>query len=496
MAEAENNAAMQRAPRLSLESTQIYDAIKEFLEVPVDDNYSDACATFIGKNPLQVLFPLLWFEDCQEKTAEAIQRIFTTRFGAELFRNEKVVEFVLQGLHSEHPFLRQLSLSTFKALQTEEDFLYLAKSPLLAALIGLVQKEDQQEESLMAASIIKRGCAAFSVFCESFLSNTDLLLDHTGPFSLAALAAECAIYHPRGLSKYRRRGCFGDLINRLKGEDILIKLNVLKLLEELCDHDLGYILVTSSKIMSAMLTSLREYNYEATGCLQLIGKMAQNMTKFSQSGQWNRVADLPEVLMHCLKDEAPENVKNVDLDAASAIGWICSLPDELPKYEPHAYVIVQWIWIADTPRKSAALGMVSQMLTLKTERNTVASQTQRNILEKMNSEKQNGLHFVCELCQRPIDEIRFPAFQLITELCSQPWGLPLVYSAPGFFEFLTSRAQDSKVGLEWKYSIIQAMVQNPASKEVLSKEHWSQADAYVKQGVIFTPPIPVVGVEI
>eukprot|EP00493_Phyllostaurus_siculus_P017006 UN17265 len=37
--------------------------------------------------------------------------------------------------------------------------------------------------------------------------------------------------------------------------------------------------------------------------------MAQNMTKFSQSGQWNRVAELPEVLMHCLKDEAPENVK-------------------------------------------------------------------------------------------------------------------------------------------------------------------------------------------
>jgi len=492
MADSAEKAKHTRTARLSLESTQIYDAIKEFLELPLTDDYDIACANFIAKTPLQLIFPLLWLEECQEKTAEAIQKVFSTRFGASLLREKMVVEFILQGIHSQHSFLRLLSLSAFECLQTEEDFVYLSKSPLLPALIGLVQKEDQAEESLKAAGIIKRGCAAFSVFCESFLSNTDLLLDHTGPFSLAALAAECAIFHPRGLSKYRRRGCFGDLVNRLKGEDILIKMNVLKLLEQLCDNDLGYILVTSSKIMSAMLTSLRQYSYEATGCLQLIAKMAQNMKKFSQSGQWHCVTDLPKVLMHCLKEDAPETIQ---IDAANTIGWICSLPEELPKYEPHAYIVVQWIWQADVARRVSALTMVANMLSLKTDLNTPECQIQRNILEKMNSPKQNGIHFVCELSQRPIDDVRFPAFEFLAELCQQSWGLQFVYSGPGYFEFLTSRMQDTKVGLEWKYSVVQAMIKNPSMKDILSGEHQAQADAYVKQGVVFSPA-PAVGIEI
>lgn len=484
-----------RGRNLSVESGEIFDGIAEFLKIPCSKNaeYSAHCRRFLTQFPLQNLFPLLLMEYSSKRTAQAIEQIFFSPLGPHLMRSEKVVEFVLQGLNSsDEEILPIVSLNTFVAFTTEADFVYLATSPLLTALIGLVQNEEQAEISTKAISIIKSGCQKYSTFCEKFLSQTDLLLDACGPFPLAALVAEVAIMHPKGLKKYRRRGHFADLLTRLKGEDVLVKLSVLKLLEELCESELGYTLVTSSKIMESLVQSLREFSYESSGCLELIDKMAEKSHVYTRSGNWNQIESIPQALYDCLEQEQNDIIRQ---NTCVTIGWLCTLSSELGKYKEHACKVIQFIFSSNQELKVAALHGISQLLTSKTELSSPESVIQQNILHHLDDHNSTTVAKITKLCENPIDDIRFAAFRLVVELAQQKWGLEFIVQAPGFLEFLTKRNFDSKVALEWRYSALQHMFKNPSKDQYFSETSLQKIDLYLRQGIFYQEPTPVLATK-
>jgi len=471
--------------KLSVESQDVYVGVKQFLNIPFSrrSGYTSSITTFLKLHDFESIFPLLLHpvKNIREDTAEALRRIFRSSFGSTLMKTKEVTTWVLKGLSEDIVFLRGLSLDAFEAFQTEADFLYLVKSPLMASLIGCVQSDHVTK--MQAAKIIKEGCRKYSSFTEKFLSNTDLLLNYTGPFELAALVAEVATFHPKGLKKYRRRGCFQDLLSRLRvSEDVLMKLATLQLLEDLSTSDLGYLLVTSSHVVKAISPSITDFSYDCTGCLKFVAKIAEQSHVHDKSGTWNQSPELPGVLLGCFRPAAPSNVS---IQICDTIGHLLSMPTETLKYKNHGILVAKRMWTTNQQLKEVVLNSLAAMLTLKTESHSEEYLVQYEILRSADSERSTGFEQIALLCQQPMDEIRFPALRLMSELASQPWGLQYVYMAAGFFEFLTNRTFDSKAALEWKFKVLQNISNNANCETILGENHFNELQTFLKQGPFY-----------
>ncbi|KAN0033539.1 hypothetical protein ACTA71_007226 [Dictyostelium dimigraforme] len=99
----------------------------------------------------------------------------------------------------------------------------------------------------------------------------------------------------------------------------------------------------------------------------------------------------------------------------------------------------------------------------------------------------------------PIEEIKMSSFSLIQALCIHSWGASEVIKMPGFFEYLMNRQNEStKLGKEWKFCIIQTLV-NQHEDLFTSNAEWRdryhQMQSYLKKGIHFIPYESITKVE-
>ena len=59
----------------------------------------------------------------------------------------------------------------------------------------------------------------------------------------------------------------------------------------------------------------------------------------------------------------------------------------------------------------------------RTELSSPESASQQNILHHLDDHNSTTVAKIAQLCENPIDDIRFAAFRLIVELAQQKWGL-------------------------------------------------------------------------
>ena len=97
-----------------------------------------------------------------------------------------------------------------------------------------------------------------------------------------------------------------------------------------------------------------------------------------------------------------------------------------------------------------------------------------------------GITKLFDFIKQPFDELRWAGFRLLDCICKQYWGLSLIYENAGLFEYLTNRNNpDIMLGMEWKYTLLTSMEQNPNKKNVLSQSHQTELLQYLKQGVVY-----------
>ncbi|KAN0018881.1 hypothetical protein ACTFIU_008815 [Dictyostelium citrinum] len=99
----------------------------------------------------------------------------------------------------------------------------------------------------------------------------------------------------------------------------------------------------------------------------------------------------------------------------------------------------------------------------------------------------------------PIEEIKMSSFSLIQALCVHSWGASEVIKMPGFFEYLMNRQNESsKLGKEWKFCIVQTLV-NQHKDLFTSNAEWRdryhQMESYIKKGIHFIPYESITKIE-
>jgi 26S proteasome non-ATPase regulatory subunit 5 len=93
-------------------------------------------------------------------------------------------------------------------------------------------------------------------------------------------------------------------------------------------------------------------------------------------------------------------------------------------------------------------------------------------------------------------ELRYAVFALIKAVVKHTWGLTEILAFPGMADYLLNRrTEPTKLGKEWKYSIIEAIVQQPSAKDIAGTEYYTLFLTYLKQGIFFVAAENAVQVE-
>lgn len=133
--------------------------------------------------------------------------------------------------------------------------------------------------------------------------------------------------------------------------------------------------------------------------------------------------------------------------------------------------------------------------TLRQPDNKTEAQTLRDIFTRISVHPPPQQLFFQYLNYHLV-ELRYAIFALIKAVVKHTWGLTEILAFPGMADYLLNRATErTKLGKEWKYSIIEAIVQQPSAKEIAGTEYCTRFLTYLKQGIFFIAAENAVQVE-
>jgi len=102
--------------------------------------------------------------------------------------------------------------------------------------------------------------------------------------------------------------------------------------------------------------------------------------------------------------------------------------------------------------------------------------------------KKHLLPLIMTMMNQPFSELRYAVYDVLTGLASSLWGVEKELQYPGFYEWLTNRkSEDTKAGKEWKYTIVQVIVQTlkTTTQQLLDKPKFNELLRYLKSGVFW-----------
>jgi hypothetical protein len=96
---------------------------------------------------------------------------------------------------------------------------------------------------------------------------------------------------------------------------------------------------------------------------------------------------------------------------------------------------------------------------------------------------------VVTMARSPLTEIRLGAYTLLTAVAKLGTGGQVLFTHPGFYEWLMDRARESTMeGREAKYGVVKAIVGSEV-KGLLSDVIVRKLEEYLKQGPHYHKPI-------
>ena len=108
----------------------------------------------------------------------------------------------------------------------------------------------------------------------------------------------------------------------------------------------------------------------------------------------------------------------------------------------------------------------------------------------------NTLSFFIKESRNAFEEVKVAVYSILKSITVHKWGLEIMKGSHEFGPFILNRHLEStKVGLEWKYAILQSIRTNPFFRSLFDEIFVAGVEKYLKDGVFYSEHVPIVEVE-
>lgn len=280
--------------------------------------------------------------------------------------------------------------------------------------------------------------------------------------------------------------------------DVLRRLNFVEIIIKISTTRWGLEYVRDSGLLQSFYNVLVDFNTSKTSSASKISRSDSFLTNklIAFIGQAARdpasvsiILQLPflDIISQHLEEffsRSSNYFKENTEVAITAVGDIGQSKEGLDLLFSHSNILSNYIGIMQTEDSSILIPTFHSFGSL------FASDNDTQKLESIYKQLPTPfMRHVMKYVNKPFEDLRYSVYHFIQGLTHHQWGVVALLTHPGFFEWLTNRTTEvAKQGKEWKYSIVQGLLDHKDAVETtLGGEKVSELKMYLTRGIFFLP---------
>jgi len=271
----------------------------------------------------------------------------------------------------------------------------------------------------------------------------------------------------------------------LNSTDLLHKMAVIELIDKIAQSKHGAPNVLQSGTLDSLKATLLDK--EDPGFSLLVGSTLQLFSTLARNGYPDVVVGFFDTIREFLNSNDQTCVER----AISLIGALGSTVPGISALLSNKPLLKEWFEYMGSTVALYRLSLLHALAELLTCPDHELTLEVYKIEDCGWDGKSSGevMQSLTKYLDQPFNELRYAVFSVIKSLVLHPWGVKSVFALPTFIGFLVNRnSETTKVGKEWKFAVIQTVVENQATNhadQVLGDDAFSHLSRYLTEGVFY-----------
>ncbi|XP_049772267.1 26S proteasome non-ATPase regulatory subunit 5-like [Schistocerca cancellata] len=338
----------------------------------------------------------------------------------------------------------------------------------------------------------KSGLDAF--FSEPLMRCLNQFMSHSDAYRLSGyeFVADIAASLDSALTRSVECGFLGQMLEELKGDDVLFQFNILSVLSKIASTEHGFYYLKNANLLAHAEDKLCTSHPAALDTFVLPGYV-----RFFGSVFYARPAEAHEACPSVLPKlfgivAAPDSDLSLQSVSMETIGHIAEpvagkrVLDGLGTAMPELMARLKH-FARTLPLEYKVCALNAMACAVDLQRSDQSEETLALTSRWFSAEESGSpLDVVVALCRQPFPALKMACLQLLSVLAGQPWGLQLIRDYPGLVDFLLDRSgEPSKLCKEAKYNVVQTIVAAHSAHEIFGFEALDKMNTFIQQGPFY-----------
>ncbi|KAG2182928.1 hypothetical protein INT44_005909, partial [Umbelopsis vinacea] len=462
-------------------------------------------------------------EDVGVYAREAIRRLLNP-IPYENIATTEYKTYLVQGLSHFSPDVRKLSLQQVeKCLANEQASSLMAKSDIFVMVLTTLSFQSPEvaekasdilykvrSHNLMVA-LTKDGLGEFFSQQSIAILKAIATINETIKFRVYELIIKVAGSSEKGFELAENDMLLDDVIEEVKSDDILIKINAIEMLMEMAASPPGYQFMKKANLLSYLVTLMKnetgsESSVTVCAAVKFFGRLVS--VKGVDVSEIEADLGIVEIWKHILQNGSDDTL----VVTIATIGLVGSSTNALILF--HEKGILEEVCgnfrLSAGHIKVGYLQSISQLLAVhdSSEKSVQVEKITEDIFHNMggnvfspadwysikashsNASSYLGsagpIELLISLSQQPLEEMRVSAFAVLESTATHEWGQRDLTRSKKFLDYILNRTTETThAGKTWKFSIVRALTVTTNAAANIEPMALRRLTEYVKQGPFY-----------
>ncbi|CAI2161932.1 15845_t:CDS:10 [Funneliformis geosporum] len=459
--------------------------------------------------PFSAFFTLLGsYDDAVTSAAcKVLEKLLRTLNYADI-ESLELKEYLTLGLQFNSSEVRMLTLSQVeKCLESEETVQDLVRSPMFPVVLEGLGYDDNLISTKVTEFLVKLvSCSSGlqALFDSGSIAILDQLShgDETVKFRVFDLVSRISISSPEAFQLCEMSGALNAITSELNSNDLLIKLNAIETFSKIIQGRTGYIFLERAGTIQSLVDAMAQEDDNdiesvlmQCATLKFFGKLSEIeacplLTLSNFQGMDFAEIDNKYNILFKMNSYLSSSNMSLKINTINIIGVFGSNPRGLKllnaSVSPNILSNFMDLYhnsVGDV--KIACLQSISCLLGVSEELTPEISDITHQIYNQIGGAP-TPLSTLISNVKQTLEELRITSFAIMRNMALHPWGQAEMTNSREFIDYILNRSTETtKLGKEWKFTIVQALVQAPNAENIIPSNIFDRLTRYLREGPFF-----------
>ncbi|RIA97789.1 26S proteasome non-ATPase regulatory subunit 5 [Glomus cerebriforme] len=454
--------------------------------------------TILNSIPLTEFFTLLggYSDTVTSAACKILEKLLQSMNYADIM-SSGLKEHLTLGLQFNSSEVRILALCQIeKCLETEEAVQDLVRSPIFPVILEGLGYEDTLISTKVTEFLIKLAdhtSGLRAIFDSGSIAILNQLSqgNETVKFRVFDLVSRISISSPEAFQLCESSGTLSAMTSEFNSTDLLLKLNAIETFSKIYQSYAGYLFLERAGILQSLVDVMAQDDDSdivlilvKCAALKFFGKLSEiEEMDFAE-------ADNKYKILSKMDSYLSSSNMDIKITTINIIGVIGSNPRGLKllsgSVTPNIlgnFMDLYHHSVGDV--KIACLQTISCLLGVSENQTPEFSDITHQIYLQIGGTP-TPLSTLTSNTKQTLEDLRIASFAIMQKIALHPWGQTEMTNSKEFIDYILNRTTETtKLGKEWKFTIIQTLVKAPNAENIIPSNIFDRLTRYLREGPFY-----------